>query len=172
MSDRQKIEAATGKLQGLLDWAKQNTMLAGIVITVLPAIASGGYITITKANEIIAMYNDFSTVATNASSAKSKAEAVEAKLLARIDTLEDKLTEKMGVFDTRQSEMRDSLAKLQDRASDATINAREAKVMAESTQKELRSGLSAQKTELDVTSSTLRSEMNTLKRATTNRLGQ
>jgi uncharacterized coiled-coil protein SlyX len=118
------------------------------------------------------MYNDFSTVATNASSAKSKAEAVEAKLLARIDTLEDKLTEKMGVFDTRQSEMRDSLAKLQDRASDATINAREAKVMAESTQKELRSGLSAQKTELDVTSSTLRSEMNTLKRATTNRLGQ
>ncbi len=161
MSDLNKIEAATGKLQGLLDWAKQNTMLAGIVITVLPAIASGGYVTITKANEIIAMYNDFSTVAENASSAKSKAESVEAKLLAKIDVLEDK-----------QSEMRDTIAKLQDRASDATINAREAKIMAESTQKELRSGLAAQKTELDVTSSTLRSEMNTLKRATTNRLGQ
>jgi conjugal transfer/entry exclusion protein len=161
MSDIKKIEAATGKLQGLLDWAKQNTMLAGIVITVLPAIASGGYITITKANEIIAMYNDFSNVADNASSAKRKAEAIEAKLLDKIGVLEDK-----------QSEMRDTIAKLQDRASDATINAREAKIMAESTQKELRSGLSAQKTELDVTSSTLRSEMNTLKRATTNRLGQ
>jgi hypothetical protein len=161
MSDLQKIEAATGKLQKLLDWAKQNTMLAGIVVTVLPAIASGGYVTITKANEIIAMYNDFSTVASNASSAKSKAESVEAKLLAKIDVLEEK-----------QAEMRDTIAKLQDRASDATINAREAKIMAESTQKELRSGLAAQKTELDVTSSTLRSEMNTLKRATTNRLGQ
>lgn len=161
MSDLQKIEAATGKLQKLLDWAKQNTMLAGIVITVLPAIASGGYVTITKANEIIAMYNDFSTVASNASAAKSKAESVEAKLLAKIDVLEDK-----------QAEMRDTIAKLQDRASDATINAREAKIMAESTQKELRAGLAAQKTELDVTSSTLRSEMNTLKRATTNRLGQ
>lgn len=161
MSDLQKIEAATGKLQKLLDWAKQNTMLAGIVVTVLPAIASGGYVTITKANEIIAMYNDFSTVASNASAAKSKAESVEAKLLAKIDVLEEK-----------QAEMRDTIAKLQDRASDATINAREAKIMAESTQKELRSGLAAQKTELDVTSSTLRSEMNTLKRATTNRLGQ
>jgi hypothetical protein len=136
-------------------------MLAGIVITVLPAIASGGYITITKANEIIAMYNDFSTVADNAASAKRKAESVEAKLLDKIDVLENK-----------QAEMRETIAKLQDRASDATINAREAKIMAESTQKELRSGLSAQKTELDVTSSTLRSEMNTLKRATTNRLGQ
>ncbi len=161
MSDLQKIEAATGKLQKLLDWAKQNTMLAGIVITVLPAIASGGYVTITKANEIIAMYNDSSNVANNASAAKSKAESVEAKLLAKIDVLEEK-----------QAEMRDTIAKLQDRASDATINAREAKIMAESTQKELRSGLAAQKTELDVTSSTLRSEMNTLKRATTNRLGQ
>jgi chaperonin cofactor prefoldin len=107
------------------------------------------------------MYNDFSNVADNASSAKRKAEAIEAKLLDKIGVLEDK-----------QSEMRDTIAKLQDRASDATINAREAKIMAESTQKELRSGLSAQKTELDVTSSTLRSEMNTLKRATTNRLGQ
>ena len=150
MSDLKKIEAATGKLQKLLDWAKQNTMLAGIVITVLPAIASGGYITITKANEIIGMYNEFSDVASNASAAKRKVEALEEKV----------------------SEMRETIAKLQERSSDATINAREAKIMAESTQKELRSGLAAQKTELDVTSSTLRSEMNTLKRATTNRLGQ
>jgi hypothetical protein len=49
--------------------------------------------------------------------------------------------------------------------------AREAKILAESAQKELRSGLAAQKIELDVTTNTLRSEMNTLKRATTNRLG-
>jgi hypothetical protein len=149
MSDLKKIEAATGKLQKLLDWAKQNTMLAGIVITVLPAIASGGYITITKANEIIGMYNEFSDVASNASSAKRKVEALEEKVL----------------------EQRETITKLQERSSDALINAREAKIVSESVQKELRAGLSAQKTELDVTSSTLRSEMNTLKRASTNRLG-
>lgn len=149
MSDLKKIESATGKLQGILDWAKQNTMLAGIVITVLPAIASGGYITITKANEIIGMYNDFSDVAADASSAKRKVIALEEKVL----------------------EQRETITKLQERSSDALINAREAKIVSESVQKELRAGLSAQKTELDVTTSTLRSEMNTLKRASTNRLG-
>jgi hypothetical protein len=50
--------------------------------------------------------------------------------------------------------------------------AREAKIVSESNQKELRAGLAAQKTELDVTSNTLKQEMNTLRRATTNRLGQ
>lgn len=149
MSDLKKIESATGKLQKLLDWAKQNTMLAGIVITVLPAIASGGYITITKANEIIGMYNDFSDVASNASAAKRKVEALEEKVL----------------------EQRETITKLQERSSDALINAREAKIVSESVQKELRAGLSAQKIELEVTSGALRSEMNTLKRASTNRLG-
>lgn len=40
-----------------------------------------------------------------------------------------------------------------------------------SVQKELRAGLAAQKIELEVTASSLKSEMNALKRATTNRLG-
>jgi Fe-S cluster assembly scaffold protein SufB len=150
MSDLKKIEAATGKLQKLLDWAKQNTMLAGIVITVLPAIASGGYITITKANEIIGMYNDFSDVASDAASAKRKVVALEEKV----------------------AEMRETITKLQERSSDALVNAREAKIVSESVQKELRAGLAAQKVELEVTTSSLRSEMNSLKRATTNRLGQ
>lgn len=150
MSDLDKIEAATGKLQKLLDWAKQNTMLAGIVITVLPAIASGGYIVITKANEIVGMYNDFKSVADDAASAKRKVIALEEKVL----------------------EQRETITKLQERSSDALVNAREAKIVSESVQKELRAGLSAQKVELEVTTSSLRSEMNSLKRATTNRLGQ
>lgn len=150
MSDLDKIEAATGKLQKLLDWAKQNTMLAGIVITVLPAIASGGYIVITRANEIVGMYNDFKSVADDAAAAKRKVIALEEKVL----------------------EQRETITKLQERSSDALVNAREAKIVSESVQKELRAGLSAQKVELEVTTSSLRSEMNSLKRATTNRLGQ
>ena len=149
MSDLEKIEAATGKLQKLLDWAKQNTMLAGIVITIIPAVATFGYHTITRANEVIGMYNDFSEVAATASAAKRKADALEEKV----------------------AEQRETIAKMQERLADALMASREAKIVAESTQKELRSGLSAQKVELEVTSSTLRSEMNTLKRATTNRLG-
>jgi hypothetical protein len=149
MSDLDKIEAATGKIQKVLDWAKQNTMLAGIVITIVPAVATFGYHTITKANELIGMYNDFSEVASDAASAKRKVVALEEKV----------------------NEQREVIAKLQDRTSDATINAREAKVVSDSVQKELRAGLSAQKVELEVTTQSLRSEMNTLKRVTTNRLG-
>jgi hypothetical protein len=69
-------------------------------------------------------------------------------------------------------EQRETIIKLQERLGEAVMAAREAKIVSESNQKELRAGLAAQKVELDVTSSTLRSEMNTLKRATTNRLGQ
>jgi uncharacterized coiled-coil protein SlyX len=96
------------------------------------------------------MYNDFGDVASDASAAKRKVIALEEKV----------------------AEQREVIAKLQDRTSDATINAREAKVVSESVQKELRAGLAAQKVELEVTSGALRSEMNTLKRVTTNRLGQ
>lgn len=149
MSDLEKIEAATDKVQGLLNWAKQNTMLAGILITIIPAVATFGYHVITSANELIGMYNDFGDVASDASAAKRKVIALEEKV----------------------AEQREVIAKLQDRTSDATINAREAKVVSESVQKELRSGLAAQKVELEVTSGALRSEMNTLKRVTTNRLG-
>lgn len=149
MSDIEKIEAATDKVQGLLNWAKQNTMLAGILITIIPAVGTFGYHVITSANELIGMYNDFGDVASDAASAKRKVIALEEKV----------------------NEQREVIAKLQDRTSDATINAREAKVVSESVQKELRAGLAAQKVELEVTSGALRSEMNTLKRVTTNRLG-
>lgn len=149
MSDIEKLEAATDKVQGLLNWAKQNTMLAGIVITIIPAVGTFGYHVITSANELIGMYNDFGDVASDAASAKRKVIALEEKV----------------------NEQREVIAKLQDRTSDATINAREAKVVSESVQKELRAGLAAQKVELEVTSGALRSEMNTLKRVTTNRLG-
>lgn len=149
MSDLEKIESVTGKIQSVLDWAKQNTMLAGIVITIVPAVATFGYHVITSANELIGMYNDFGDVASDAASAKRKVVALEEKV----------------------NEQREIIAKLQDRTSDATINAREAKVVSESVQKELRAGLAAQKVELDVTAQALKSEMNTLKRVTTNRLG-
>jgi hypothetical protein len=124
-------------------------MVAGFIIAGVPAILGAGYTGITKFNEVKEMYEGYSDTASSASSAERKVKALEEKV----------------------ADQREVIAKMQERLAEALMAAREAKIVAESTQKELRSGMAAQKVELDVTTSTLRSEMNTLKRATTNRLG-
>jgi hypothetical protein len=150
MSDLKKLDAVEGFVSKWVAWAKQNTMLAGFIMMGIPAILGAGYTGITKFNEVKEMYEGYSGTASAASTAKRKVEALEEKVM----------------------EQRETIIKLQERLGEAVMAAREAKIVSESNQKELRAGLAAQKVELDVTSSTLRSEMNTLKRATTNRLGQ
>lgn len=149
MSDLEKLEKVQGFVQKWVDWAKQNTMVAGFIITGIPVILGAGYTGITKFNEVKEMYESYSDTASDASSAKRK-----------VIALEEKVTEQ-----------RETIIKLQERLAEAVMAAREAKIVSESNQKELRAGLAAQKVELEVTSGALRSEMNTLKRATTNRLG-
>jgi hypothetical protein len=149
MSDLEKLDQVQGFVDKWVTWAKQNTMVAGFIIAGVPAILGAGYTGITKFNEVKEMYEGYSDTASSASSAERKVKILEEKV----------------------ADQREVIAKMQERLAEALMAAREAKIVAESTQKELRSGLAAQKVELDVTSSTLRSEMNTLKRATTNRLG-
>jgi hypothetical protein len=149
MSDLEKLNKVQGFVDKWVTWAKQNTMVAGFIIAGVPAILGAGYTGITKFNEVKEMYEGYSDTASSASSAERKVKILEEKV----------------------ADQREVIAKMQERLAEALMAAREAKIVAESTQKELRSGLAAQKVELDVTSSTLRSEMNTLKRATTNRLG-
>jgi hypothetical protein len=149
MSDLQKLDQVQGFVDKWVTWAKQNTMVAGFIIAGVPAILGAGYTGITKFNEVKEMYEGYSDTASSASSAERK----------------------VKVLEERVADQREVIAKMQERLAEALMAAREAKIVAESTQKELRSGMAAQKVELDVTSSTLRSEMNTLKRATTNRLG-
>jgi hypothetical protein len=150
MSDLEKLDQVQGFVDKWVTWAKQNTMVAGFIIAGVPAILGAGYTGITKFNEVKEMYEGYSDTASSASAAERKVKLLEEKV----------------------ADQREVIAKMQERLAEALMAAREAKIVAESTQKELRSGLAAQKVELDVTSSTLRSEMNTLKRATTNRLGQ
>ena len=150
MSDLEKLDQVQGFVDKWVTWAKQNTMVAGFIIAGVPAILGAGYTGITKFNEVKEMYEGYSDTASSASSAERK----------------------VKVLEERVADQREVIAKMQERLAEALMAAREAKIVAESTQKELRSGMAAQKVELDVTSSTLRSEMNTLKRATTNRLGQ
>jgi hypothetical protein len=149
MSDLEKLENVQSFVQKWVDWAKQNTMVAGFIITGIPVILGAGYTGITKFNEVKEMYEGYSDTASDASSAKRKVLALEEKV----------------------QEQRETIIKLQERLAEAVMAAREAKIVSESNQKELRAGLAAQKVELEVTSGALRSEMNTLKRATTNRLG-
>jgi uncharacterized coiled-coil protein SlyX len=149
MSDLEKLDQVEGFVSKWVAWAKQNTMVAGFIIAGVPAILGAGYTGITKFNEVKEMYEGYSDTASSASAAERK----------------------VKVLEERVADQREVIAKMQERLAEALMAAREAKIVAESTQKELRSGLAAQKVELDVTSSTLRSEMNTLKRATTNRLG-
>ena len=150
MSDLDKLDKVQGFVEKWVNWAKQNTMIAGILITGIPAIGAFSYQAITKFNEVKSMYEDFDSVSGNASSAKRKVEALEEKV----------------------AEQREMITKLQERSSEALINAREAKLMAESTQKEVRSLARAQETELKAMTEAMRSELNSIKRATTNRLGQ
>jgi hypothetical protein len=149
MSDLEKLDQVEGFVSKWVAWAKQNTMVAGFIIAGVPAILGAGYTGITKFNEVKEMYEGYSDTASSASAAERKVKVLEEKV----------------------ADQREVIAKMQERLAEALMAAREAKIVAESTQKELRSGMAAQKVELDVTSSTLRSEMNTLKRATTNRLG-
>ena len=150
MSDLDKLDKVQGFVEKWVTWAKQNTMIVGILLTGIPAILGAGYVGITKFNEVKAMYEDFDSVSGAAYGSKRKVEALEEKV----------------------QELRETNIKLQERLAEAVMSAREAKIVSESNQKELRAGLSAQSVELKVTSDTLRSEMNSLKRATTNRLGQ
>jgi hypothetical protein len=149
MSDLEKLDQVQGFVDKWVTWAKQNTMVAGFIIAGVPVILGAGYTGITKFNEVKEMYEGYSDTASSASAAERKVKILEEKV----------------------ADQREVIAKMQERLAEALMAAREAKIVAESTQKELRSGLAAQKVELDVTTSTLRSEMNTLKRATTNRLG-
>lgn len=150
MSDLEKLDNVQNFVQKWVDWAKQNTMIAGFIMMGVPAILGAGYTGITKFNEVKEMYEGYSDTASAASSAKR-----------RVEALEEKVTEQ-----------RETIIKLQERLAEALMSAREAKIVSESVQKELRAGLAAQKVELDSTTQALKSEMNTLKRATTNRLGQ
>ena len=150
MSDLDKLDKVQGFVDKWVTLAKQNTMVAGFIIAGVPAILGAGYTGITKFNEVKDMYEGYSDTSAAAFSAKRKVESLEEKV----------------------QEQRETIIKLQERLAEAVMAAREAKIVSESNQKELRAGLAAQKVELEVTSSALRSEMNTLKRATTNRLGQ
>ena len=138
------------KILELIKSIKDNpTVLVTIVFASVGTIATVTYQGITYFNEGKEMVTTYGETASTASYAKRKVDLLEEKVISQQETI----------------------IKMQEKLSDALMASREAKVLSDSTQKELRAGLSAQKIELEVTAQSLKSDMNTLKRATTNRLG-
>jgi hypothetical protein len=138
-------------IKSLLDSIKNNPMaIYGIVFASIGTICSASYVGITQYNKVSSILESYDDTSGTASSAKRKVEALEEQV----------------------AQQREVVMKLQERLADAMINAREAKIMAESATKEARASANATKVELQVQTEMIRSEMNTIKRATTNRLGQ
>jgi hypothetical protein len=137
-------------IKSLLDSIKNNPMaIYGIVFASIGTICSASYVGITQYNKVSSILESYDDTSGTASSAKRKVEALEQQV----------------------AQQRETVMKLQERLADAMINAREAKIMAESATKEARASANATKVELQVQTEMIRSEMNTIKRATTNRLG-
>jgi ABC-type phosphate transport system auxiliary subunit len=126
------------------------TVIIGIVFASIGTIASGSYYVITKANEINSIITNYDETAGQASKAMREVEYLKERVNSQAETI----------------------MKLQEKAGDGYMLAREAKVIADSTQKESRSGIAGIKSELDIQNNSLRSEMQAIRRATVNPLGK
>jgi len=126
------------------------TVIIGLVFASIGTIASGSYVIITKYNEIDGIVTGY---------AETQAQA--SKAVREIEYLKE-----------RVSSQAETIMKLQEKAGDGFMIAREAKVIADSTQKEARSGIAGIKSELDVQNNAIRSEMNAIRRANVNPLGR
>lgn len=157
MSDLDKLEKIQGSVNKYVDWAKNNAILVGILTTFVPAVFVGGYQAITELNKAKAALAQFSDMVSNYDALQSKVKSLE--------QANDNLKERMG-------NLGDSVIKIQDKTSEALLNARESKIVAESTQKETRAQMVGIKAEVDAGLGALRVEMNALRKASVNPLGR
>lgn len=148
--DAKKIEKAQAGINKYLDWAKQNTILVGLIATGLPAFATFSYNAITELNKAKESLSAFTEIVEEFPAVKRKADALQERVNAQQETI----------------------AKLSERLADAYINSKESKTLSESTQKEMRSLGQSQEVQLKSLSDAMRMELNAIKRANTNRLGQ
>jgi hypothetical protein len=126
------------------------TVIIGLVFASIGTIASGSYVVITKYNEIDGIVTGYAETQAQASKAVRDIEYLKERVNSQAETI----------------------MKLQEKAGDGYMLAREAKVVADSTQKEARSGIAGIKSELDIQNNSLRSEMQAIRRATVNPLGK
>lgn len=87
---------------------------------------------------------------------------------SRIEALEHK----MQVQQERYMELMQSNVKLQDKASDAYVLAKESAAVSKASQREVEASLNAMRNEVKAELESVKDKMNALKKATTNPLGR
>lgn len=156
MSDLDKLDSFKEKADKYIAWIKENTILVGILTTLIPAIFVGGYQAITELNKAKDALAHFNKINDGFGDLQSRVDALQEK----VDNLKE-----------RVQNQSDTLSKVQEKAGDALIDAREAKVVSESADKNTKAQISAIRAEVQGALDAVKVEMNAVKRATTNRLG-
>lgn len=146
MSDLDKLD----KLESAIKFVKENSVVVGFVLAAVPVIGGGFYTAITELNKAKDALSQFTEIVDEFGTLKSK-----------VSTLEKDNT----YLKERLQSQAEQIGKAQDRLTDAVLDSKQAKAKADTVER-----VTTQ--ELKILGDAMRSELNAIKRASTNRLGQ
>jgi uncharacterized coiled-coil DUF342 family protein len=145
MSDMKKLD----KIEAAIKFARENAIVLGFLGTAIPFVFGLGYTAITELNKAKDALSQFTDIVEQFGEHKSKVATLEREN----NTLRERLQ--------TQSEQ---IGKAQDRLTDAVLDSKQAKAKADAVER-----MTTQ--ELKILGEAMKSELNAIKRATSNRLG-
>lgn len=145
MSDSDKLD----KIESAIKFARENAIVLGFLGTAVPFIFGLGYTAITEINKAKDALSQFTDIVEQFSEYKSKVATLERENAA---------------LKERLNQTNESVANTQMRLSDAYINAKEAKTKSDQVER-------TTTRELEVLGQALKTEIQAVRRATSNRLG-
>ena len=146
MSDLEKLD----KLENAIKFIKENTVVVGFLCAAVPAIFGFGYTAITEINKAKDALSQFTEVVDGFGKAQSD--------IADLQKENKYLKERVQA-------QQDTIGRMQDKLTDAVLDAKEAKSTALNTEKSTTK-------DLKLLGDAMKSELNAIKRASSNRLGQ
>jgi hypothetical protein len=145
MSDLQKLD----KIEAAIKFARENAIVLGFLGTAVPFIFGLGYTAITEINKAKDALSQFTEIVEQFGEVKGKVATLERENAA---------------LKERLNQTNESVANTQMRLSDAYINAKEAKTKSDQVER-------TTTRELEVLGQALKTEIQAVRRATSNRLG-
>jgi uncharacterized coiled-coil DUF342 family protein len=145
MSDSNKLD----KIEATIKFARENAIVLGFLGTAIPFVFGLGYTAITELNKAKDALSQFTDIVEQFGEVKGKVATLEREN----NTLRERLQ--------TQSEQ---IGKAQDRLTDAVLDSKQAKAKADAVER-----MTTQ--ELKILGEAMKSELNAIKRATSNRLG-
>jgi biopolymer transport protein ExbB/TolQ len=145
MSDMKKLD----KIEAAIKFARENAIVLGFLGTAIPFVFGLGYTAITELNKAKDALSQFTEIVEQFGEVKGK--------VATLERENNNLRERLQT----QS---DQIGKAQDRLTDAVLDSKQAKAKSEAVER-----MTTQ--ELKILGEAMKSELNAIKRATSNRLG-